>query len=515
MNNIRPEDLGSMGESFFKTLCKSVGFIANSSIDDQGGWDFEVEHRQATEINYSTHSYPVYRVQVKSTTGKSCVGITFGNLLKLIRYNGASFIILIKYSESIALGKINPDRVYILHVNEEFSISILNDMRARQLKSNKFSLNKNEKQIKFEPENEIDPLNGLELKNYIEKCTGTNYLNYAENKLRYLSFLGKEGEKMLWNCTIDDQQDAEYMANCFLGYQENFKINVEEFYAPFGIKNINPTSTFTHYRAAITPHHDKISNVTVCFQMSEFGKLYKFIGKLYHTPRITNIPKKIRIKCDLFDIIIELDSNRMAAEIFPNDIEVEFKQLYHFVCFLENMSNNQKTLIKVIDHETGHTTEVWMDNPIFYLPNNFNLIYSTIKLMYEKFSNINIENNTISTGYILNNIRNMNLFSMFGEEYNPDYTLNLKGENNPDVSRVNAVIFSFTIFFKEINLVTFVAFYGSIEISGENILWCRFKKSEVLDNFILNHTDDRERIVKNKTEHFKNVLFSKGYKVLP
>lgn len=132
MNSIRPEDLGDMGESFFKTLCKSVGFIANSSkSDDKGGWDFAVEHRQTTDITYSNHSYPVYRVQVKSTAGKSCAKVTFGNLLKLIQYNGASFIVLVKYSESISIGNTNPDKAYLFHIDEKFSLSILKETRKK------------------------------------------------------------------------------------------------------------------------------------------------------------------------------------------------------------------------------------------------------------------------------------------------------------------------------------------------------------------------------------------------
>uniref|UniRef100_UPI0040579035 hypothetical protein n=1 Tax=Candidatus Electronema sp. TaxID=2698783 RepID=UPI0040579035 len=262
--SIRPEDLGAMGESFFNTLCKSVGFIANSSkSDDKGGWDFEVEHRQPTEITYSNHSYPVYRVQVKSTTGKNCARVTLGNLLKLIQYNGASFIVLIKYSETTTIGNTNPDKAYLLHIDNDFSLSVLREIRTKQVGSNKFALNKYEKTISFKPENEICPLDGVGLRNYIDKCIGYNYLKYVENKLRYLSDFEKEGRKKLWSCTIDDQQNLESIASCFLGYEKTFKINIEEFNAPFGIKDSKPIDIFTHHHAKIMPHHDELPMVTV------------------------------------------------------------------------------------------------------------------------------------------------------------------------------------------------------------------------------------------------------------
>ncbi len=85
MKSARPEDLGSMGESFFKMLCKSAGLIANKSDDDKGGWDFEIEHPKRDVINYSSQSYPVYRVQIKSTrTGSNDIpGNPIGSRLEL------------------------------------------------------------------------------------------------------------------------------------------------------------------------------------------------------------------------------------------------------------------------------------------------------------------------------------------------------------------------------------------------------------------------------------------------
>ncbi len=156
-----------------------------------------------------------------------------------------------------------------------------------------------------------------------------------------------------------------------------------------------------------------------------------------------------------------------------------------------DMSSCQKTFIKLINQESGYTTEACIDNPIFCLPDNFIYICSTIKTMYKKFCDINIENNIISTRYIFDNIKKLKLFSVFGEEYDPYYFLELK--NNKDcTSEADTVIFSFTILFKKIKLVTFVAFYGSIEIENKNTLRCHFKKSE----------------------YFKDILASKGRKVL-
>ena len=156
-----------------------------------------------------------------------------------------------------------------------------------------------------------------------------------------------------------------------------------------------------------------------------------------------------------------------------------------------------------------------MDTPVSILPNNFNLINSTINSMYKKFCDINIEDHIVSTQYILKNIKKLNLFSTFGKQYDPVYILNLKRENNHNELEANTAVFRFTIFFKKIKLITFVAFYGSIEISGENMLCCRFHRSEVLENLIIDNTYDLNGFIKEKEEYFNSLLVSKGCKVLP
>jgi len=513
MNDTRPEDLGSMGENFFNTLCKSVGFVANSSkSDDKGGWDFEVEHRRTTEINYSSQSYPVYRVQVKSTTGKNQTKLTFGNLLKLIQYNGASFIVLIKYSKSIT-----PDKAYIFHINKDFSKSILEEIRNKQLKSNNFALNRNEKIIKFSSENEIDPLDGVGLKKSFDKHIGPDYLKYVENKLKYLSNFEKEGKIRQFSWTFKNEQDIKSMANCFLGYEEKFKIDIKEYSAPFGIKDKIPISTFEDYNTTISPHHDKLPQTTIYFKTSKFGKQYEFTGTSYIAPeQLRAFSQRARTKCKLFDFIFDYKARSVSIEtkdVFAENIEVEFKELYNFICFINDSINSKETFIKLVDCESKKTAEVCIGTPGFDLPNNFEIIFSAMRSTYKKLCEFNIENSVISTRYLWDNIGRFNLFSIIGEKYDPDYVLEFesRGNHKPEV---DVVIFNSTIEFKDANLLTFVAFYGSVERVRDNILLGRFNKSELLGDFLFNDEDDCKELIKTKSEYFTNSLVTKGFKVL-
>jgi len=207
MKSVRPEDLGSMGESFFKTLCKSAGFIANKSDDDKGGWDFEIEHPKRDVISYSNQSYPVYRIQVKSTkTGANDISVSYSNLLNLIQYSGASFMVLAKYSD-----KITPDTAYLFHIDEIFAENILKEIRRKHLADEKFKINKRKRTVKLVGSHEIMPLNGLGLKSAFEKHIGDNYLKYVERKISYLTRLEKDGGKREFAIKIKGEKEIASM----------------------------------------------------------------------------------------------------------------------------------------------------------------------------------------------------------------------------------------------------------------------------------------------------------------
>lgn len=116
MGTIRPEHLGGVGEAYFELLSKSAGLIANKSNNDAAGWDYEIEHPKSQVVNYTSHSYPVYRVQIKTTMGKKkSVSVSYSNLLKLSQYSGASFICVICMKDEQV-----PLCLYLLHLDESF-----------------------------------------------------------------------------------------------------------------------------------------------------------------------------------------------------------------------------------------------------------------------------------------------------------------------------------------------------------------------------------------------------------
>lgn len=513
MNDIRSEDLGSMGESFFNTLCKNIGFVANSSkADDKGGWDFEVEHRKTKQINYSNQSYPVYRVQVKSTAVKNEAKLTYSNLLKLIQYNGAAFIVLLKYSKNII-----PDAVFILHIDEKFSEKIWKEIRKKQIQLKKFILNKNEKIIKFIQKNEIKPLDGANLKKSFDDHIGPNYLKYVEKKLRYLSKFEKQGQIKQFTWSFKSKEDINSMAKCFLGYKEEFNIDIAEFDAPFGIQDKIPRSTFDNHKTTITPNLDGLQQTTIFLKTSEFGKQYEFVGTTYTVPeQLREFSSKVRTKCNLFDFIFDHKTRAINLEtrnIFAEDIHVEFKELYNFFSFLNDSKDGKKTYIKLVDLASNKSVEICLGVAQFNLPDDFKILFESINSTYKKLCELNMERGVISTKYLWDHIGRFNLFNTMDKEYIPEFVMEFesKGKNTP---KVDVVIFNSVIEFANNVLVIFVAFYGAVQRLRDNVLLGKFSKSEFLGEFLLKHEENIDELIEMKSKYFEKSMESKGLTVL-
>lgn len=340
MKNIRPEDLGSMAESYFKILCKSAGLIANNSDDDKGGWDYVVEHLKDNAIDYSSRSYPVYRIQVKSTQStKNQIQITYSNLLKLIEYTGASFIILFKYSDSI-----DPNKAFLFHIDESFSREVLIDIRQKQLKNTDFPLHKRKKSIDFNKAKEINLKNSNALVSELQNSINTNYLQYIQQKTSYLSGFEKEGLETIVNISCNTEPDMKAMANCFLGYQEDFHIDMETYRSPFGIKDAYPSYSKKGYKTTIIPIIENTNKAKIYIRHSKFGLQFEFAGTLFNVPReLPEEVQKMRIDTSFFSLMYSPYSSKISIEfkdILNKNIKAKFKELYNYFCILNNFQKS-------------------------------------------------------------------------------------------------------------------------------------------------------------------------------
>ena len=182
LKDIRPEDLGEIGQSQFKTLVKSAGWIVNSADDDKAGWDFEIEPPSELAVNYADQSRPVFRVQVKATKTRTAkLRLTYSNLLNLIRYSGPAFVVLFVFDIDVI-----PSYYYLLHISNDFSGNVLKSLREREISNSKFKINKNTKTVSFDAEMKKVGMVGHEFIGACSSHVKPNFLTYCKNKANWL-----------------------------------------------------------------------------------------------------------------------------------------------------------------------------------------------------------------------------------------------------------------------------------------------------------------------------------------
>lgn len=508
MSKIRPEDLGGMGQSFFENLCKNAGLIANPSKDDKGGWDFEIEHPRHTIQNYSKQSYPVYRVQVKATQGKeSKFDVTYSNLLNLIQYSGAAFIFLAMYS-----GGILPDKIYLFHIDENFSREILKEIRQKQLKDFKFVLNKRKRRIWFRENQEITQINGEALRQALEQNIGANYLRYVENKIVYLLKLEKESN--LKQFTLSNL-DLDQMINCFLGYEDKICADIESYHAPFEIRDPNPYSIHKKCESSLKPISDQLQKTTVYLKSTKFGRYFKFNGVVYTLPPF--IPKefyKIRIRTTFFDFLIENSGIRLySKDIYASDTKYSIKDIYYFLCFIDETSRgDNKLYIKFEKPDHDMPVELCLQNGKNEMPNDFDYIFKTIKGAYKKLQELNLIDETISGEAFYDQLSQFYLLSIINQQLEQELvfefcfteTLNLDAE---------VIIFKSMIYFEKTILASSVACFGSIEKVRENTYLGRFNKIELLGQYVLDRSSNVDEVLEEDSKKYQQELIQRGYKL--
>jgi len=515
MPKIRAEDLGSIGESFFKSLCKSAGLIANKSDDDKGGWDFEIEHPRNKSINYSSHEYPVYRIQVKSTSSKSkqC-RITYSNLLKLIQYHGASFIVLLVFNDGIGASN-----AYICHIDKEFSLAILTDIRKKQVKSSDFKLNKGYKVIKFTDEHQISPLSGSELLNTIKRCISDHYLDYVKRKISYLKFLEEEGKKYEGIFTFRKKSELASFADCLLGLNKDFIIDYEMYNAPLGIRDDKPKSSYKGLVTTIHPDQKSIPNISVTLKNTQHGKEYKFSGKFYSLP--PSIPSDMwarRIETSLFEIVLRSHGKGFKGlkckNFFDNDIRVSFRELYNFLNYFHFSYESKTTFIKLESDAGNRPAEICLEKSIEKIPDDISSLYKAIESTYLKIREHNLDELEISTKDIISNINQCHCISLLNKSFTPEYRLNFIN-GNTKVTNANAVIFNVTIRFIHKSFVVLVVFFGPIKRRKNNLFEGKFKCSQLLGEYIINpNNKDEKDLLISENNRFHTELNEQGFIVL-
>ncbi len=513
INTKRSEDLGSMGESFFKLLAKDAGLVVNASDDDKAGWDFEVEHPNSPTIDYTSQVRQVYRVQVKATrSGKPECSLTYSNLLNLIQFGGPTFIFLALYDSGI-----NPERAYLLHIDEDLALNVLQTLRNKEVANKDLKLNKSKKLIKFDEACSLTELSGYCLSGLFSRSAKPDYLTYIERKVKWLKRIELESGLLHFNITLNDEKSLRSMANCFLGYDEEFTVDTTTYQAPLGIPDTIPLHVDKNHTTTIKPIENELTKAKVKLSQSEFSKKYVFDGLIYTVPK--HLPKKfaaMRIKTSLFEIVYRLESNELnfnVENLLDKKLKVPIKELYGFLSFMKEADSEGKTYIEVEPKDGSTPLKVSLSQGSTSVPENFEMEFNAFNATYSKLFELNLIDELIYPYKVFEKIGHFYLLYIVGQEYNPKFSLEFSSESEP-AKDVNVVLFNSSVELENTTVIFFSAFYGSVTKLNESTVLGIFSKSELIDELIVPNTEEIEALTKNESERLEETLKVRGFNVL-
>lgn len=518
----RPEDLGKMAESTFVSLCKQAGFIANTSDDDKGGWDVEIENFRDGELNFSNHSYPVCRIQVKSSSKKKGkVRITFSNLLNLIQYNGASFIIYFEYSPD----KIFPDTAYLLEINKELSRNILVAARKREISNKNFKINKNEYTITFQEEHKLASFSGDSLSNAISKYTGRDFKSYIHQKMEYLKEFEKETGRWGVTFSIDGHEDnIRNLNNAFLGYDVDFIATTKMYSTTMGVRDAKNVVEAAPQFTTIRPTEDSQPLVGIHLSLEKNSKKFSFKGKLFSSPKFIPIElEKHRIKSTLFDITFEnqivggelmVSPNINVVDIYNENVIAPLKEHFLFLDMLNTSKQYDRFYLTLGSDESLASMEIEFVH--MALPEIFDDFYAGVKALFKKSTELNLENENISSDELLKKYSALPILDLLEHEYEPKakFEFGLESNRKGDVSNiasVDSVLFDLRIHFAKKILSALFVFYGSVELNENGTLLGSFEKHLHLKDFVFDlDNSDVDKLIDEATEQLKDKLLKEG-----
>ncbi|MDX2370846.1 MAG: hypothetical protein QNK36_21000 [Colwellia sp.] len=517
----RPEDLGKMGETMFVSLCKQAGLIANTSDDDKGGWDVEIESVRESKLNYSNHSYPVSRIQVKSSgQNKSKVRVEFSNLLNLIQYSGASFLIYFEYDSNNLL----PDIAYLLEIDEEISRQVLVALRKRQISNKNFKLNKNKYTIHFHDKHKLESIDGNSFKQAVSKYIGSNYNDYVIRKINYLRLFEKETGRWGFSFSLDgDEGNIKNFVNACLGYSSEFKASSEMYSTIMGVKDDKNIKKCTSQNIKLSPVEKNLSLIDVSIGLEKHGKRFSCIGKYYSTPDFLPIElQKQRIKTDLFEVIFEnkeVDGEIVVSpginfiDIYNEDIIAPFRDFYLFLDMFIAAPNHDKFYLTIGDKTSSVPLEIKYTN--IKLPDTFDSLYSGVTALHSKLIDLNLESEPILSSELLKKINTLNLF---GNDYSPSIQFKFKNnlskeKENKNIKSVNVVTFNSKISLINKELISIVSFFGSMKKLDLDTFIGDFNKSVYLKDFIFDKNNpDIDKLIEEEMNNIKEKYITDGYK---
>lgn len=340
-------DLGKLGEYAFASMCAQVGLIANGSMIDKTGWDFYVEFPISQNISSNElHKSAVNcKVQVKATDKREGKWqITLSNLRQMATSQMPSFYIFLEFD-----NKNEPQRAYVVHIDDKYIYKILKRIREIEHKDSGFELNSKKMTIHYNEKNELRDLDGLNLQATLLEYIGENYSEYIENKNNYLKKCGFEDGcgKMKFSIAGEDDGLLQ-LIDLSLGLTDDIDVqnlvNIDE---RFGIPSKNPTFELDNAKLEIKLQPPKKGKIS--FKKDRLSRSLTFDINFYYSPfnfYDYREYSKFRIIGDFFDMSFQpyLGKSNYSFTLDGNK-RLELKKLKDALALIDLMSSKDQTAI--------------------------------------------------------------------------------------------------------------------------------------------------------------------------
>lgn len=510
----KPEDLGAMGESYFRLAAKDATLVVNESTDDQAGWDFEVEDSSPLEVDFGSHSKPVFRVQVKSTSGPaSSVSMTFSSLLSLIRFGGPAFVLLYRFGDTLT-----PTEAFLVHIDQAKGTEILKALRRKQVSDPAVKANKATTTIRFDSVTKLGSVDGQSLKTALELALGGPYLGYVETKAKWLQGLELDRWRRHFKVVFEDERAIRAMADSLIGLESEFRVKSASYFAPMGIPDGEPVISEEFQSTTAKPHPASAKQVVLRLRTTQYGRTYEFNGPLYATPQ--HFPMQfaaMRFHGSLFDIVIrpgvqEIDFT--AVDLAENSLCVPFGEFRGFVAYMREAASNPVTYVEVDpqDERMPYKLELCHQQP--EVSSDFDDLHVTLEALHSKLAALNLTNALVRPAEVIESLGHLASFFRFLDETFPQPLEFEFDVGEATKAQADVAVFTAPVAMEGRTVLFFAAFFGQVEKVADRKFRGRFTRCEHVGEIVIPDGHDQVAASAERSQRIEGMLQARGLAVL-
>ncbi len=217
MDTLDPGMIGRIGHSSLMKWAPQGGITANSSENDEKGWDV---HLQFSPLG-APHRGPLdtkpldvsCMVQVKTSTGTpSGIGIKLSNWQQMVADPLPWFVLVVLLDSDQ-----EPETAFMIHVGSTWATTVLRRLRSLEPGT---ALHKVKMNVTWNPEDELPRLHGSAIRDRILATVKPNVAEYVRAKMEHYQNVGYDGEPRQLNVSVTTRNTEAFwegMADIAIG----------------------------------------------------------------------------------------------------------------------------------------------------------------------------------------------------------------------------------------------------------------------------------------------------------